>query len=220
VETSEPQQELVGSGWSVADPLVTPVLEASFPEWSPLLHSALIIFERVTQEGRAATLSRIAYQETWPQDPEREREYWLHLRGIVVDAVGEHWTMFARSQAPSISGGYVRFRNLTQNPPARVEGPQGRTIGTYKTVHVELNGRPADPYSGTVAVWNMENLFGSSGDEWHCIIDDHYSAVMTKVVSGLDPAELMPDDARDLASALLELADRLDAGPPGGYGSA
>jgi hypothetical protein len=53
--------------------------------------------------------------------------------------------------------------------------------------------------------------FGGGTDEVRCFLDQDYSAVMTKVVSaGVDPVELNADEARRLASALLELADRLD----------
>jgi len=53
--------------------------------------------------------------------------------------------------------------------------------------------------------------FGGGTDVVRCFLDDDYSAVMTKVVSaGTDPVELLPDEARRLAGALIALADRLD----------
>jgi hypothetical protein len=55
--------------------------------------------------------------------------------------------------------------------------------------------------------------FSQGVDTVYCFLDDGYSAVMTKVVSGSDPVELESGLARRLASALVELADRLDAGP-------
>ena len=53
--------------------------------------------------------------------------------------------------------------------------------------------------------------FGDGTDVVRCFLDDDYSAVMTKVISaGTDPVELLPDEARRLAGALIALADRLD----------
>ena len=54
----------------------------------------------------------------------------------------------------------------------------------------------------------MFNL-GGGNDSVYCFIDDDYSAVMTKVVSaGIDPVELIPDEARRLAGVLVTLAGR------------
>jgi hypothetical protein len=59
--------------------------------------------------------------------------------------------------------------------------------------------------------------FGGGTDEVRCFLDDDYSAVMTKVISaGTDPVELLPDEARRLASALIALADRFDQQDAGG----
>jgi len=71
-----------------------------------------------------------------------------------------------------------------------------------------IGGTPADLLSS--------NLYDCSGgmDQVRVFIDDQFSAVMTKVgsisSSGVDPVELLPEAARELATALLVLADRLD----------
>lgn len=54
-------------------------------------------------------------------------------------------------------------------------------------------------------------VFRLSGDEVVLWIDDDDSAVMLKAVSfGVDPVELNPDEARELARLLIRLADDLD----------
>jgi len=62
------------------------------------------------------------------------------------------------------------------------------------------------------------NYDASAGaDHVSAFIDDDWSAVMVKVVSGTDPVELLPRAARSLAAALVRLADELDrhdAGEP------
>lgn len=53
-------------------------------------------------------------------------------------------------------------------------------------------------------------LDDDGADKAYASFDDDDSAVMVRVVSGTDPVELEPASARELAPALIPLADELD----------
>jgi hypothetical protein len=57
--------------------------------------------------------------------------------------------------------------------------------------------------------WRGDNVFQFSGG-FTAFIPKDFSAVMVKVVSGTDPDELIPSEARPLATVLLILAERLE----------
>ncbi len=54
------------------------------------------------------------------------------------------------------------------------------------------------------------SLYESGMDKAYAFIDDDNSAVMVKVVCGMDPVEMVPDEVREFAAGLLKLADELD----------
>ena len=58
----------------------------------------------------------------------------------------------------------------------------------------------------------MPSTFDASAgpDVVAAFIDDDWSAIMVKAVSGTDPVELTPRQARSFAAELLRLADELD----------
>ena len=60
------------------------------------------------------------------------------------------------------------------------------------------------------------SLYESGMDKAYAFIDDDNSAVMVKVVSGTDPVEMVPDEARAFAAGVLRLADELDRIDEGG----
>jgi hypothetical protein len=86
--------------------------------------------------------------------------------------------------------------------------PGGRRWVNYPTIRVVESAAMA--ISNDVEV--PSNFDESVGlDAVRAFIDDDWSAIMVKVVSGLDPVEMTPLEARRLSAALLLLAEELDA---------
>jgi hypothetical protein len=149
----------VGSGWNVEQPSVEPLLTPEYRRWTPLVGSALRVFEYITQGGKAVTLGAIEREQSQELEIERDHVATTHtlltLQGTVIDAADHRWHMTALSREPFKGGGSVTFRA----PPIWVEsaaaqGVLDRREGTSATVHVELFDDPSDPYSATVAQWD------------------------------------------------------------------
>ncbi len=72
------------------------------------------------------------------------------------------------------------------------------------------SGRLSVAFDNDVAMPpNFDAAAGS--DVVRVFIDDDWSAIMVKVVSGLDPVEMTSQEARRLSAALLDMADALDS---------
>ncbi len=152
--TPQPPNQPVGTGWSAP----TPSLPRSVPpEWSPLVISALEVFEHETHNDQPATL-------TWVQAPSADQVDMAQgtveidtLTGFVSDGSAGSWTMTATSQQPFSAGGSVMFRGgCTWSSSATSQGAggsAGEQSGTCPAVLVTLVGDPANPYSAGVAQW-------------------------------------------------------------------
>jgi hypothetical protein len=152
-------QRPVGSGWNVEQPSLTPLLTPEYRRWTPLVGSALRVFEYITQGGKAVSLGAIEGERSQEIEIEKERARTTHtlltLQGTVIDAADHRWHMTALSREPFDGGGSVKFRaRPIWFESASAQGPLDRREGTSATVHVELFDDPSDPYSATVGTWD------------------------------------------------------------------
>jgi hypothetical protein len=152
-------QRPVGSGWKVEQPSLEPLLTPDYRRWTPLVGSALKVFEYITQGGKAVTLGAIEGERSHEIEIEKDHVGTTHtlltLNGTVIDAADHRWHMTALSREPFKGGGSVKFRAPTiWIESAAAEGSLDRREGTSATVQVDLFDDPSDPYSATVGMWD------------------------------------------------------------------
>jgi hypothetical protein len=170
VIATEPAPQPVGSGWSAADPS----LQASLPsQWSPLVNSALKVFEHEAESGQAVTLASVTGQES-SEVAMRQGKYAGtsvqvdSLSGSVTDSQGQSWRMTALSQNPFSAGGSVAFQGactstVTGTSTNAFGGTNTNSVGTCTNVVVNLVGDPTRPYSATVSKWTGQSFSSTTG---------------------------------------------------------
>ncbi len=152
--TPQPPNQPVGTGWSAPKPSLPRSIP---PEWSPLVISALEVFEHETDNDRPATLTWVQSQSPVPVDMSQGTVEIDSLTGFVSDGQAGSWTMSATSQQPFSAGGSVMFRGgctwTSSDTPQGAEGSAGEQSGTCPAVLVTLVGDPTNPHSAGVAQW-------------------------------------------------------------------
>jgi hypothetical protein len=152
--TPQPPNQPVGLGWSAPKPSLP---KAVHSEWSPLVISALEVFEHVTQTDQPPTLTVVQAQSSSQVDMPQGTVAIDTLAGLVSGGQAGDWTMTATSQQPFSAGGSVMFRGscswaIPDNSQG-ANGSAGAQSGTCTNLLVTLVGDPANPYSAAIARW-------------------------------------------------------------------
>jgi hypothetical protein len=152
--TPQPPNQSVGTGWSAP----TPSLPTSVPpKWSPLVISALEVFEHETHNDQPATLTMVQSQSPQQVDMAQGPVEIESLSAFVGDGQAGSWIMSATSQQPFSAGGSVMFRGgctwTSSDTSQGADGSAGEQTGTCPAVLVTLVGDPSNPYSAGVAQW-------------------------------------------------------------------
>jgi hypothetical protein len=152
---TQPPNQPVGSGWSVPEPS----LSKSVPsEWSPLVTSALEVFEHETHKDQPAALSFVLEQNPSQVGMPQGMVEIETLHGLVNDGSAGSWTISATSQQPFSAGGSVMFMGgctfTTSGISKGATGSATSQSGTCTDLLVTLVGDPTNPYSAGVAQWS------------------------------------------------------------------